>query len=142
MTSYNKLPYYRTKVSIVRTQEKIEKLLLKYNLKGIRFTKYERLCILEFILLEDSKELTFRFKFDLPELEAHQRQVYGAVFYYLKARFTSIDFGITTVEREFLQELVLKLPDGTNRTVKEIAEEKGLIQFSSSDLLLPFKERK
>jgi hypothetical protein len=128
-------------VEISRTQEVIKKLLKKYNLQGIRFTEYGRLGIIEFILLEDGKEMTFRFKFDLPEKPAHQRQVYRAIFFYLKARFSAIEFGISTVEKEFLQELVLKLPDGSNKTVKEIAEEKGLINFKSNDLLLPFKER-
>ena len=118
--NYTKLSYYRTNVSIPRSQENIEKILQKYGLRGIRFTKYNDVGIIEFILLRDNKELMFRFKYTLPEKENHRRQVYRALFHYLKNRFLAIEYGITTIEKEFLQELVLKLPNGTTSTIKEI----------------------
>lgn len=65
----------------------------------------------------------FRFKYDLPE-EKYWPQIYRGLFHYLKNRFMAIEFGITTVEKEFLQELVLKLPDGTTSTIKEILGDK------------------
>lgn len=138
--NYRKLNYYGTKVSISKTQEDIKKILKKFGLEGIRFTEYKNTGIIEFILLVDVKELAFRFAYDLPEQDNHKRQVYRALFYYLKNRFLAVEFGITTVEKEFLQELVLRLPDGSDSTVKEIIQEK-LPQLNYKNILLPFKNR-
>lgn len=121
---YKNLSYYRTKVPIYKSQNEIRSILQKFELQGIRFTEYKNTGIIEFILLRNGHELTFRFKYDLPEKESYQRQVYRGLYHYLKNRFMAIEFGITTIEKEFLQELVLKLPNGTNATIKEILGKK------------------
>ena len=117
---YKKLSYYGSKVPIYKTQDAIRSILQKFNLQGIRFTEYQNIGIIEFILLKEQKELMFRFKYNLPEKESLKMQVYRALFFYLKNRFMAIEFGISTVEKEFMQELVLKLPDGTTSTMKDI----------------------
>ena len=122
--NYKKLSYYKTKVPIYKTQNEIRSILQKFNLQGIRFTEYKNIGIIEFILLKDNQELTFRFKYEFPENEQLKMQVYRALFYYLKNRFLAIEFGITSIEKEFLQELVLKLPNGTTATVKELIGDK------------------
>lgn len=138
-TEYKKLSYYRTTVPIYKTQNEIRTILQKFGLQGIRFTQYKNVGIIEFILLKNGKEMAFRFKYDFPEKEMFQRQVYRALFYYLKNRFLAIEFGITTVEEEFLQELILKLPDGTDTTVKELVKDQlSQLEFDST-LQLPFK---
>ena len=96
--NYSKLPYYGSKVSFPKSQENIRKLLQKYNLQGIRFTEYRNLAAIEFILLQNNKEMAFRFKIELPEKPSLQKQVYRALFHYLKARFTSVDFGIARIK--------------------------------------------
>ena len=138
---YKKLPYFGTGVPIYKTQNEIRTVLQKFDLKGTRFTEYNNIGLIEFILEKDGKEMAFRFKFNLPEKEAFQRQVYRALFYYLKNRFASIEFGITSVEEEFLQELVLKLPDGTDTTVKELIKTQLDSLAFESKLQLPFKEK-
>lgn len=125
MIKYNKLAYYNTKVPIYRTQNKIRTVLQKFGLQGTRFTEYKNVGIIEFILMSNGKELTFRFKYDLPE-EKYHAQIYRGLFHYLKNRFMAVEFGITTVEKEFLQELVIKLPNGTNSTMKELMQDKVL----------------
>ena len=133
---YKKLSYYRTNVPIYKTQNEIRSILMKFNLNGIRFTEYQDIGIIEFILLKDNKELMFRFKYELPKKESLKQQVYRALFYYLKNRFMAIEFGITTIEKEFLQELVLKLPNGTTSTIKEIVGDKVLnLQYNDLKLL-------
>lgn len=97
--------------------------------------------VIEFILLKNGKEMAFRFKYDFPENENHKRQVYRALFYYLKNRFLAIEFGITTIEDEFFQELVLKLPNGATSTVKEIMKNQLNQLEYSSGLQLPFKKK-
>lgn len=134
--NYKKLSYYRTSVPIYKTQNEIRTVLEKFNLQGTRFTEYKNIGIIEFILLKNNKEFTFRFKYDFPEDERLKMQVYRALFYYLKNRFLAVEFGITTVEKEFLQELVLKLPNGTLSTIKELVGEKGLkLQYTDLKIL-------
>ena len=139
--NYSKLNYYRTKVAISKTQEDIKKFLGKFGLQGTRFTEYKNVGIIEFILLKNGKEMAFRFKYDFPENKNHKRQVYRGLFHYLKNRFLAIEFGITTIEDEFFQELVITLPNGTTPTVKEIvANQLSQLEFKSS-LELPFKRK-
>lgn len=121
--NYRKLSYYNTKVSIYKTQNDIRSVLEKFDLQGTRFTEYKGIGIIEFILNKNGKELMFRFKYDLP-VERYRPQIYRGLFHYLKNRFMAIEFGITTVEKEFLQELVLKLENGSSLTIKEILSEK------------------
>jgi len=136
---FRKLSYYRTPSPIYKTQNEIRTILQKFGLQGIRFTEYKNIGIIEFILERENKEYTFRFKFTLPEKEIYRKQVYRALFHYLKNRFMAVEFGINSVEQEFLQELVLKLSNGSNSTVKEILGENiNTLQYSK-DLLLPFK---
>lgn len=116
---YKNLAYYRTTVPIFKTQNKIHSILQKFNLQGIRFTEYKNIGIIEFILLKNGKELMFRFKYNLPESEPLKRQVFRMLFHYLKNRFMAIEFGLVTIEKEFIQELVLNLPNGSSTTIKE-----------------------
>ena len=139
---YNNLNYYGTKVSISKTQGDIKKILRKFGLQGHRFTEYRNIGVVEFILRKNENEMAYRFKFDLPEKENHRRQVYRALFHYLKNRFLAVEFGITTIEKEFLQELVLKLPNGSTTTVKELVENQlSQLEFKS-ELYLPFDRKK
>ena len=137
---FRKLSYYRTPTPIYKTQNEIRTILQKFGLQGIRFTEYKNIGIIEFILERENKEYTFRFKFTLPEKEIYRKQVYRALFYYLKSRFMSVEFGISSVEQEFLQELVLKLPNGSDGTVKEILGKNIANLQYNENLLLPFKE--
>lgn len=139
---YTKLNYYRTKVSITKSQEQIKKFLTKFGLQGTRFTEYKNLGVIEFILLKNDKEMAFRFKYKMPEKEMYKKQVFRALFFYLKNRFLAVEFGITTIEEEFLQEMILKLPNGTDTTVKELVKDQLTQLEYNSGLLLPFKKRK
>lgn len=133
--NYKKLSYYNTQVPIYRTQDKIRTVLQKFGLQGTRFTEYKNVGIIEFILLKDGKELMFRFKYDLPE-ERYRPQIYRGLFHYLKNRFIAIEFGITSVEKEFLQELVIQLPSGKDSTIKEIMEDKIMgLEYKDLNLL-------
>ena len=139
--NFKKLSYYRTPTPIYKTQNEIRTILQKFGLQGIRFTEYKSIGIIEFILERDNKEYTFRFKFTFPEKEIYRKQVYRALFHYLKNRFMAVEFGINSVEQEFLQEMVLKLPNGSNNTVKEILGKQITSLQYSKDLLLPFKRK-
>lgn len=138
---YRKLSYYNTTVPIYKSQNEIRTILQKFNLKGIRFTDMSDYGILEFILEKDTKEMAFRFQYKLPNNEKYKRQIYRCLFYYLKNRFMAVEFGIKTVEDEFFQELLLKLPDGSIKTIKEIVSNQlDTLQYESK-LELPFNEK-
>ena len=133
---YHKLNYFKTKVPVSKSQSDIEKILNKFGLQGTRFTKYKGVGIIEFILFKNENEIMFRFKYNLPEDERIKRQVYRALFYYLKNRFLAVQFGISTIEEEFMQETVLKLPDGTVGTIKEIVGDKiAKLQYNDLRIL-------
>ena len=142
---YYELPYYKTTVSLSKTQEQIKKLLRKYGLQAIKFVegynfgKY--ITVIEFILIQGNNDIPFQFRFsvNLPENRNLWQQVYRSLFYYLKARFTRVDFGINTVEKEFMSELVMKLTDGRTGTMAELYGNK-ILELRNSDNLLPFKE--
>lgn len=144
--TYSKLNYYGTRVSISKSQEDIKRILVKFGLRGTRFTEYKtehkNTGIIEFILGKNNKEMAFRFKYDLPEQENHKKQVYRALFHYLKNRFLAIEFGITTIEDEFFQELVLKLPNGDTSTVKELVKNQLHELEFQSGLQLPFNKKR
>lgn len=137
---YRKLSYYRTTVPIYKSQNEIRTVLQKFNLQGTRFTEFKDIGIIEFILQRPKKEMAFRFKFNLHEKESLKRQIYRGLFHYLKNRFMAVEFGITTIEQEFLQELIVKLPEGGDATVKELVTNqlKGLDY--DSVLKLPFRK--
>jgi len=139
--NYPKLNYYRTKVAISKSQESIKRFLVKFGLQGTRFTEYKNSGMIEFILVKSNKEMAFRFQYRLPEQEMHKKQVYRALFHYLKNRFLAIEFGITSIEDEFFQELVLKLPNGETSTIKEIVKNQLTQLEYSSELQLPFKKK-
>ncbi len=134
---YKKLPYFKTTVDVAKTQGIIRKFLMKYNLKGIRITDYKDIGIIEFILEIKGIEKGFRFEFILHE--NYKKQTYRALFYYLKARFTSVDFGIRTIEQEFMPELIIKLPDGSSTTIASEVNENIELLETTKDLQLPFK---
>jgi len=139
--NYPKLNYYRTKVAISKSQESIKRFLVKFGLQGTRFTEYKNSGMIEFILVKSNKEMAFRFQYRLPEQEMHKKQVYRALFHYLKNRFLAIEFGITSIEDEFFQELILKLPNGETSTIKEIVKNQLTQLEYSSELKLPFKKK-
>lgn len=85
--------------------------------------------------------MAFRFQYPLLIKENHKRQVYRALYHYLKNRFMSVEFGISSIEDEFFQELVLILPDGSSKTIKEITKAQfDTLQYKSR-IESPFKEK-
>jgi len=139
---YSKLPYFRTPTSISKTLEQVKKLLSKYGLQAIRNSeiKHLNLGVIEFALEKNNKMFTFRFKFNLSNDLRYHKQIYRALFYYLKSRFTRVDYGICTIEEEFMQELLIPLPDGRLKTLQEAYGKNVQLLQAGKDLLLPFKD--
>ena len=128
-------PYMDTQVPYERTKAEIEILLRSYGVKGIRWTSLEgQDDILEFIIeaevLGVKKQLGIEVK---PphiviqkkihgKLEASENinQEYRLLFHWIKSKIEAVVWGLSTIEKEFLSEVRLRLPDGRETTVGRV----------------------
>jgi hypothetical protein len=126
-------PYADTEVPYERTKAEIEILLKSYGVKGIRWTSLEgQDDVLEFIIEATlqgvKKQLGIAVKpphifiqKKLPRQGLVQteniNQEYRLLFYWIKSKIEAVVWGMSTVEREFLSEILLKLPDGSQSNV-------------------------
>ncbi len=132
-------PYGDTKVPYTRTQAEITDLLKKYGCKGVRWTYLEgQDDILEFMITANVQgvQKQVAVKVSPPHIEITKRanttygrhnvktsninQEYRLLFHYIKSKIESVVWGLSTVEREFLSDISMTLPDGRNATVGEI----------------------
>lgn len=54
-------------------------------------------------------------------------QSYRLLYHWLKAKIEAIAYGLTTVEQEFLSQVVVALPNGETSTIGKILMEKGVL---------------
>jgi hypothetical protein len=129
-------PYIDTEVPYERTKAEIEILLRSYGVKGIRWTSLEgQDDVLEFIIEAEvygiKKQLGIVVK--PPHILVKKKlpgrglvnteninQEYRLLFHWIKSKIEAVVWGLSTIEKEFLSEVQLKLPDGRNTTVGEI----------------------
>ncbi len=138
-------PYKDTSVSCERTKAEIEILLKSYGIKAIRWTTVEgEDDILEFAFdLEVygvKKQLGIRVS--PPHIVVKKRvggeiketeninQEYRLLFHWIKSKIEAVVWGLSTIEREFLSDIVWRLPDGRETTfatmVMDIVSENSL----------------
>lgn len=65
-------------------------------------------------------------------------QSYRLLYHWLKAKIEAIAYGLTTVEKEFLSQVVVNLPDGGKSTIGDVLENKGIL--ASGMFSLEYKE--
>lgn len=137
MTEINrKAPYGNTTVPYERTKGEIERLLKSYGVKGIRWTSMEgRDDLLEFLV-----EATIRgtrkqigIRVNPPHIFIDVRKGYGKtvhkenidqeyrlLYHWIKSKIEAVVWGLSTIEREFLSEIMLQLPNGKQESVGEV----------------------
>lgn len=151
-------PYGNTIVPYTRSQSEITDILKKYGCKGIRWTYIEgQEDVLEFMIEANihGVQKQVAVKITPPHIEVTKRrnttygranvkttninQEYRLLFHYIKSKIESVVWGLSSVEREFLSDITMKLPNGRSSTVGEIVM--GLV---SEDRLqsLPFIDQK
>jgi hypothetical protein len=128
-------PYIDTEVPYERTKAEIEILLRSYGVKGIRWTSLEgQDDVLEFIIDAEvqgvKKQLGIMVKpphiFVKKKLRGQLvkteniNQEYRLLFHWIKSKIEAVVWGLSTIEKEFLSEVRLKLPDGRETTVGEV----------------------
>ena len=131
-------PYMDTEVPYERTKAEIEILLRSYGVKGIRWTSLEgQDDVLEFIIDAEvqgvKKQLGIMVKpphiFVKKKLRGQLvnteniNQEYRLLFHWIKSKIEAVVWGLSTIEKEFLNEVRLKLPDGRETTVGEVVND-------------------
>jgi hypothetical protein len=131
-----KPPYGNTNVPYERTKGEIEKLLKSYGVKGIRWTMMEGLDDqLEFIIEADVRGIKRQIGIMInpPHIFIKKRKGYGStvhteninqeyrlLYHWIKSKIEAVVWGLSLIEKEFLSEIMLSLPDGRHEKVGEI----------------------
>ena len=143
-------PYMNTTVPYERTKAEIEILLKSYGIKNIRWTTLEgQDDTLEFIIDAEvhgvKKQLGVAVK--PPHIVIKKKlhgklvdteninQEYRLLFHWIKSKIEAVVWGLSTIEKEFLSEILMKLPNGQQSTVGDVVAD-----LMSKDTLqsLPF----
>ena len=143
-------PYMDTTVPYERTKAEIEILLKSYGIKNIRWTTLEgQDDTLEFIIEAEvqgiKKQLGVAVK--PPHIVIKKKlhgklvdteninQEYRLLFHWIKSKIEAVVWGLSTIEKEFLSEILMKLPNGQQSTVGDV-----VVDLMSKDTLqsLPF----
>ena len=139
MIKPRKPPYSDTKADPTTSEVQISKLLEEYGVSGTQWTKdfSKKTVSLRFVVEAEIKGKRMNIAIELipPLFEARRRtydqisgryekiyapnwaQSFRLLYWYLKTKLEAIAYGLTTVEKEFLSDIVHKLPDGSTQTL-------------------------
>ena len=67
---------------------------------------------------------------------ANWAQSMRLLFYWIKAKLEEVSFGLNSVEKEFLSDIVTTLPDGSKMTVWDMISK----QMEKNGLMLEYRE--
>ena len=159
MLKYNKPPYGDTSVDADKTQFQITQLLRKYGVSQINWqVNYDmEQVVLDFVIeyqkqgQPDMHRVLVRVQ---PPMFVDTRRTWDGkagkhvkkdmanwaqsmrlLYYWIKAKIEAVSFGLNSVEKEFLSDILTKAPDGTPMTVWELIF--GEVQKGS--LMLEYK---
>jgi hypothetical protein len=124
-----------TTVPYERTKAEIEILLKSYGVKGIRWTSMEgQEDLLEFVIEAEVQGVKKQLGIAVrpPHIYIKKKirgqivnteninQEYRLLFHWIKSKIEAVVWGLSTIEKEFLSEILMKLPNGEQTTVGEI----------------------
>lgn len=122
-------PYSDTEVPVEKSQQDIKRLLEANGVKASRFTYYQTSALVEFVLLgPDKQELAYRIAVDRKRLpppkkltqhyiDQRVRQMWRLLYWWLKAKFEAIQFGLVEKETEFLPFMMVRGEQGQATTM-------------------------
>lgn len=146
MLKLTKPPYATTTVDAEKTQQQITSLLRKYGVSQINWQVNYDLeqvqldFVIEYSRLDDNSvhRVAVRVK---PPMFAATRRTWNAkagsyekveaanwaqsmrlLFHWIKAKLEAVSFGLNSVEKEFLSDIVTSLPDGTTQTIWDMID--------------------
>jgi hypothetical protein len=149
-------PYQNTHVDPAKTKYQIEKLLSDYGAEAVQWTQSyaTQEMQLRFIFEVEVKGVRRKIGFLVrPPMFAirRRRRGYGLVnepqysqslrllYWYVKAKLEAAAYGLDSLERVFMSEVVFKLPDGREATVGDTVV-KMIEQGKESLLALPAEQ--
>jgi len=136
-----KPPYDRTEIDVIKTQNEIQHLLLEYGAEGIQWIVFrDALPKLAFIIEADINGTRKKVgvQIDPPIIRPknspqgiNYNQRMRLLYWYVKSKLEAVAYGIKTFEKEFLDDLVYRLPDGREVKVgdmilKQVGEGKDI----------------
>ncbi len=152
-------PYANTGVSVEKSKEDINNLLRKYSIHGASWTELwdEGVIEVRFPIefefkgirkgtmvslrppMFESTHRSYDKKYGsqmvkAPDLKAGMRCLY----FYVKTKLEAVQYGLTSIEKEFMSEIILKLPDGKEKSLGEVMTER-IVTGDLSQLALEVK---
>lgn len=136
-----KPPYDRTEIDIIKSQNDIQKLLLEYGAEGIQWIIFrDDLPRLAFIIEANINGTRKKVgvQIDAPIIRPknspqgiNYKQSMRVMYWYVKSKLEAVAYGVKTFEKEFLDDIVYRLPDGREVKVgdmilKQVAEGKDI----------------
>ena len=162
MLKLTKPPYGDTSVNADKTQQDITQLLRKYGVSQINWQiDYDmEQVVLDFIVEYQKPEdqsihrIAVRVKPPMfaatrrtwdPKLGRYRKmemanwaQSMRLLFYWIKAKLEAVSFGLNSVEKEFLSDIVTTMPDGSRLTVWDMISQ----QMMDNTILLEYRGEK
>ena len=160
MLKLTKPPYADTEVDAEKTQQDITQLLRKYGVSQINWQidydmeQVQLDFVIEYMKQEDQTTHRIAVRVKPPMFAAKRRiwdpklgrykkeemanwaQSMRLLFYWIKAKLEAVSFGLNSVEKEFLSDIITTLPDGSKMTVWDMISR----QMANNSLMLEFKE--
>jgi tRNA nucleotidyltransferase (CCA-adding enzyme) len=160
MLKLTKPPYADTEVDAEKTQQQITQLLRKYGVSQVNWQinydmeQVQLDFVIEYMKQEDQMLHRIAVRVKPPMFAATRRtwdpklgrykkedlanwaQSMRLLLYWIKAKLEAVSFGLNSVEKEFLSDIVTTLQDGSKMTVWEMISE----QMEHKSLMLESKE--
>lgn len=147
-------PYGDTKINWDRTRLQIEDLLRDYGAIGISWAAYRGTEYLQFIVEVEvqgfKKEIGIQINVPfITQLKGrwekqrvyNKNQSYRVLYWFVKSKLEAVAYGLNTIEREFLSQVLVPLPDNTTTTIGNVIED-YLAKDALNALPSPRLERK
>jgi hypothetical protein len=155
-----RIPYSDTTIPKERSKADIEKLLMDTGIQDVQWTTYHGTSSLRFLwhLTVKGVEKEIMFQFTPPIITTQKRiwserdqktikatvqlenTAYRLLWHYLKNKLEAVQWGMETIEKEFLSHAVVSLPNGQETTVGESIM--GVLESVRSPALTYAPERK
>ncbi len=142
-------PYEGTVVSAERTLSQIQEMLLQYGCEAVQVTRMaDGRVQIRFVIEVEVQGVQRKIAISLepPLLATTKGRGYSKVhvanparsmrlaYWYLKSKLEAISYGLVSAEREFFSQVMVSLPDGSQGTVGDLAEQSIL---KGGDMYLP-----
>lgn len=159
MLKLTKPPYADTKVDAEKTQQEITQLLRKYGVSQVNWQVNYDLeqvqldFVIEYNRQEDKQTHRVAVRVKPPmfaatrrtwdpklgrykkEEQANWAQSMRLLWYWIKAKLEAVSFGLNSVEKEFLSDIITTLPDGSRMTIWDMISK----QMENNNMMLEYR---